>query len=43
MTNQLGCELLDEDRFSTPNDFIAYMGYTYFDMNREYVNQVWLC
>lgn len=43
MTNQLGCELLDEDRFSAPNDFIAYMGYTYFDMNREYVNQVWLC
>ena len=43
MTKQLGCELLDEDRFSTPNDFIAYVGYTYFDMNREYVNQVWLC
>ncbi|XP_067027020.1 uncharacterized protein [Acropora muricata] len=39
MTNQLGCELLDEDRFSAPNDFIAYMGYTYFDMNREYINQ----
>ena len=43
MTNQLGCELLDEDRFSAPNDLIAYMGYTYFDMNREYINQVWLC
>ena len=34
------CELLDEDRFSAPEDFLKEKGYTYYDMNREYVNQV---
>ncbi|XP_068676476.1 uncharacterized protein [Montipora foliosa] len=35
------CELLDEDRFSAPDDFLpASSGYTYFDMHREFVNQV---
>ncbi|CAH3018803.1 unnamed protein product [Porites evermanni] len=34
------CELLDEDRFSAPEDFFKEKGYTYYDMNREYVNQV---
>ena len=34
------CELLDEDRLSAPGDFVKEEGYTYFDMEREYVNQV---
>jgi len=34
------CELLDEDRFSSPEDFLGEEGYEYFDMNREYVDQV---
>lgn len=34
------CELLDEDRFSAPDDFVYREGYIYFDMNRNYVNQV---
>ena len=34
------CELLDEDRFSSPEDFLEEEGYEYFDMNREYVDQV---
>ena len=34
------CELLDEDRFSAPEDFVEADGYVYFDMSREYVNQV---
>ena len=36
------CELLDEDRFSAPGDFINQPGYAYFDMTREYINQVWV-
>ena len=35
------CELLDEDRMSAPDDFVRKDGYAYFDMNREYINQVW--
>ena len=34
------CELLDEDRFSSPEDFLEEEGYEYFDMNREYDDQV---
>ena len=34
------CELLDEERFSSPEDFLGEEGYDYFDMNREYVDQV---
>ena len=34
------CELLYEDRFSAPGDFQLKDGYVYFDMNREYVQQV---
>ena len=34
------CELLDEDRFSAPDEFLNEDGYTYFDMNREYVKEV---
>ena len=32
------CELLDDDRISAPEDFLEEKEYTYFDMNREYVN-----
>ena len=32
------CELLDEDRFSAAEDFLEEKGYTYYDMNREYLN-----
>lgn len=35
------CELLDEDRFSAPDDFVNEAEYAYFDMSREYVHQVW--
>ena len=34
------CELLEEDRFSSPDDFVEEDGYTYFDMNREFAIQV---
>ena len=37
------CELLDEDRSSAPDDFVKEDGYTYFDMNREFVNPVGSC
>ena len=32
------CELLDVDRISTPEDFLEEKEYTYYDMNREYIN-----
>ena len=34
------CELLDEDRMSAPDDFVEIDAYAYFDMSREYVDQV---
>ena len=34
------CELLEEDRLSTPEDYEHEDGYVYFDMDREYVQQV---
>lgn len=34
------CELLDEDRYSTPDEFEYTPGYAYFDMSREYIHQV---
>ena len=34
------CELLDEDRYSTPDEFKYTPGYAYFDMSREYIHQV---
>ena len=37
---QKRCELLDEDRFSAPKDFVNDAEYTYFDMNREFANLV---
>ena len=38
--NENLCELLDEDRFSSPEDFLEEEGYEYSDMNREYDDQV---
>ena len=32
------CELLDDDRISAPEDFLEEKEYTYYDMNREYVD-----
>ena len=32
------CELLDDDRISALEDFQEEKEYTYYDMNREYVN-----
>ena len=32
------CELLDDDFISVPDDFLAKKEYTYYDMNREYVD-----
>ena len=29
------CELLDDDKFSVPNDFVEEQGYAYFEFNRE--------
>ena len=34
------CELLDEDRFSAPDEFQEEEGYEYFDLNREYKKPV---
>ena len=34
------CELLEEDRFSSPDEFVEEDGYTYFDMKREFAIQV---
>ena len=34
------CELLDEDRFSAPDEFQEEEGYEYFDFNREYKKAV---
>ena len=34
------CELLYEDRFGAPEHYQHKDGYVYFDMNREYVQQV---
>lgn len=34
------CELLDEDRYSAPEDLFNVNGYAYFGMSREYIDQV---
>ena len=34
------CELLDEDRFAVPDDFVEEQDYEYFDMSREYETSV---
>ena len=34
------CELLDENRFTAPKDFIQKTGFSYFPMSLEYVTKV---
>ncbi|XP_015768761.1 PREDICTED: uncharacterized protein LOC107347385 isoform X2 [Acropora digitifera] len=36
MKGKHSCELLDEDRFAAPDDFLEEQGYEYHDMSREY-------
>ncbi|XP_068735862.1 uncharacterized protein [Montipora capricornis] len=36
MKGKHSCELLNEDRFAAPDDFVEEQGYEYYDMNREY-------
>ncbi|XP_067026115.1 uncharacterized protein [Acropora muricata] len=36
MKGKHSCELLDEDRFAAPTDFVEEQGYEYYDMSREY-------
>ena len=43
MKGKHGCELLDEDRFAAPDDFVEEQGYNYYDMNREYEKAVRYC
>ena len=37
------CELLEEDRFAAPDDFVEEQGYEYYDMSREYEKTVRAC
>ena len=34
------CELLDEDRFAAPDDFVEQQEYEYYDISREYEKAV---
>jgi len=34
------CELLDEERFTAPNDFVEEKEYEYYDTSREYEKAV---
>ena len=43
MKGKHSCELLDEDRFAAPDEFVEEQGYKYFDMNREYQKAVRAC
>ena len=40
MKGQHSCELLDEDRFVAPTDFVEEQAYEYYDMSREYEEEV---
>ena len=40
MKGKHSCELLDEDRFAAPDDFVEEQGYEYYDMSREYQKAV---
>ena len=40
MKGQHSCELLDEDRFAAPTDFVEEQGYEYYDMSRAYEEEV---
>ena len=43
MKGKHSCELLDEDRFAAPDDFVEEQGYEYYDMSREYQKAVRAC
>ena len=40
MKGQHSCELLDEDRFAAPDDFVEEQEYEYYDISREYEKAV---
>ena len=40
MMGEYTCELLDEDRFPAPDDFVEEQGYGYYDMTRQYKKMV---
>ena len=40
MMGEHNCELLEEDRFAAPDDFVREQGYEYYDMSREYEKTV---
>ena len=43
MRGEHNCELLDEDRFAAPDDYVEVQGYEYYDMSREYEKAVRAC
>ena len=43
MKGKHSCELLDEDRFAAPDDFVEEQGNNYYDMNRAYQKAVRAC
>ena len=43
MKGEHNCELLDEDRFAAPDDFVEEQSYDYYDMSREYEKTVRAC
>ena len=40
MKGKHSCELLDEDRFATSDDFVEEQGYEYYEMDRGYEKTV---
>ena len=40
MKGEHSCELLDEERFAAPDDFVEEQGYECYDMSREYEKMV---
>ena len=40
MKGEHSCELLDEERFAAPDDFVEEQGYECYDMSREYEKTV---
>ena len=40
MKGKHSCELLDEDRFAAPDDFVEEKEYEYYDISREYEKAV---
>ena len=40
MKGKHSCELLDEDRFAAPDNFVEDQEYEYYDIGREYEKAV---